>query len=69
MSQPDLARRIDRAEQDVTAVADTVVDIKETVDEHTATLAEHGRQLATIQETQREHGRLLARIADRLDVE
>lgn len=38
MSQPDLARRVDRVEQDLTAISDTVVEIKETVDGNTATL-------------------------------
>lgn len=65
MSQPDLSRRVDRIEVDLAAVADTVVEIKETVGGHTRelgeirqeqerqarTLAEHGQQLTGIQQT------------------
>ncbi|WP_253831091.1 hypothetical protein [Prauserella aidingensis] len=74
MSQPDLSRRVDRTEDDLTAVADTVVEIKEAVDGHTrelgeirqeqerqaGTLSEHGDQLTSIQQT-------LATILQRLD--
>lgn len=68
MSQPaDLSRRVDRTESDLTAIADTVVEIKETVEQHSDTLAEHGRQLTAIQDTQREHGATLNAILARLD--
>lgn len=82
MSQPaDLSRRVDRAEGDLTAIADTVVENKEALEALTervdgldakvaansATLAEHGQQLASIQETQREHGEVLNAILARLD--
>ncbi|MGH3631872.1 MAG: hypothetical protein ACRDRL_31085 [Sciscionella sp.] len=55
MSSPELSRRVDRHEDDIRAISDTVLDIKETVDgladvqqQHTATLAEHGRELGEI---------------------
>lgn len=50
---PTSPRRVDRLEQDLTAVAGTVVDIKETVD--------------AIERTQRDHGVLLQRIAAHLE--
>jgi septal ring factor EnvC (AmiA/AmiB activator) len=60
MASPEqVVRRVERAEQDITAIGDTLLDIKQTVDSHTeelaairATLGEHGRTLA-------EHGRKL----------
>ncbi len=52
--------RVERAEQDITAIWDTTLDIKETVDGHTETLAEHGRTLA-------DHGRKLDDITGRFD--
>ena len=46
MASPEqVSRRVERAEQDITAISDTTLDIKETVDDHTETLAEHGRKL------------------------
>lgn len=51
-SPEQVSRRVERAEQDITAISDTVLDIKETVGAHTETLAEHGRKLDAI------HGRL-----------
>ncbi|MGH4019782.1 MAG: hypothetical protein ACRDT0_11210 [Pseudonocardiaceae bacterium] len=49
MASPEqVSRRVDRAEQDLTAISHTVLDIKETVDGHTETLAEHGRKLDAI---------------------
>lgn len=74
MNQPDLSRRVDRAENDLTAISDTVIEIKETVDVHTRELGEirqeqerqartqagHGDQLTSIQQT-------LATILQRLD--
>ena len=55
MSSPELSRRVDRHEDDIRAISDTVMDIKETVDgladvqqQHTVTLAAHGRELGEI---------------------
>ncbi|BBG05745.1 hypothetical protein C8E95_7109 [Pseudonocardia autotrophica] len=67
MAGPDLSRRVERAEEDVTAISDTVLEIKETVDRHTETLEAHGRELAAIRETQSQHGEVLAEILRRLD--
>jgi hypothetical protein len=67
MTRPELSRRVGRAEEDLTAVSDTVLDIKETVDRHTETLAVHGRELTVIRETQVQHGEVLAEILRRLD--
>jgi tetrahydromethanopterin S-methyltransferase subunit G len=52
MPRPDLPqeRRIERLEEDFQAVTDTLDDIQTTVHQHTATLADHGRQLANIRE-------------------
>ncbi len=61
MAGPEqVSRRVARAEQDITAISVTTLDIKETVDGHTETLAEHGRTLA-------DHGRKLDDITGRLD--
>lgn len=49
MASPEqVSRRVNRAEHDIAAISDTVLDIKETVDGHTETLAEHGRKLDVI---------------------
>lgn len=40
MTSADLPRRVDRTEEDLTAVSDTVLETKKVVDQHTATLAE-----------------------------
>ncbi|MGH4020325.1 MAG: hypothetical protein ACRDT0_14045 [Pseudonocardiaceae bacterium] len=49
MASPEqVSRRVERAEQDITAISDTALDIKEAVDGHTETLAEHGRKLDDI---------------------
>ncbi len=48
MASPE---RLVRAEEDITAIGDTVVDIKATVDAHTETLSSHGRDLADIKGT------------------
>ncbi|MGH4018530.1 MAG: hypothetical protein ACRDT0_04650 [Pseudonocardiaceae bacterium] len=56
MASPEvarLARRVDEQDETVRAVSDTVLDIKETVDQHTGTLA-------AVQETQAQQGLLLA---------
>ncbi len=56
MVNPEVTRLVRRAnEQDETvrAVGDTVLDIKETVDQHT-------EMLVAIRETQAQHGELLA---------
>ena len=61
MASPEqVSRRVERAEQDITAISDTTLDIKETVDGHTETLAQHGRTLAEHGRTLAEHGRTLA---------
>ena len=61
MASPEQgSRRVERAEQDITAISDTTLDIKETVDGHTETLAQHGRTLAEHGRTLAEHGRTLA---------
>lgn len=57
MASPEVARlvrRVNEQDEAVCAVSDTVLDIKETVDQQTETLA-------VIQETQAQHGELLAR--------
>lgn len=71
MSNPEvarLARRADEQDETIRAVSDTVLDIKETVDQHT-------EELATIKQTQEQHTRalnqhteLLNEILRRLDV-
>ena len=40
--------RLMRAEEDITAISDTVLDIRATVNAHTDTLSTHGRELAGI---------------------
>ncbi|MGH3973907.1 MAG: hypothetical protein ACRDS9_11380 [Pseudonocardiaceae bacterium] len=74
MAIPDLSRRVARTEEDLAAIADTMLEIKATVDRHTDTLAAHGRELAAhgreltaIRETQAQHGEALAEILRRLD--
>jgi chromosome segregation ATPase len=59
MASPE---RLVRAEEDITAISDTVLDIKATVDAHTETLSEHGRDLVDIKGTLSEHGRDLVDI-------
>lgn len=66
MSQPDLSRRVHRTEDDLTALADTIVGIQETVDEHTTTLAEHGRALGEIRQEQECQAVTLAEHGDQL---
>ncbi len=39
MTSADLPRRVERTEEDLTAVSDTVLEIKDVVDQHTETLA------------------------------
>lgn len=48
MASPE---RLMRAEEDITAISDTVLDIKATVDSHTETLSGHGRDLTDIKGT------------------
>lgn len=69
MSSPELSRRVDRHEDDIRAISDTVLDIKETVDglaeaqqQHTATLATHGRDLAELKATVAGHTEMLTEI-------
>ncbi|MGH4013608.1 MAG: hypothetical protein ACRDSL_06670, partial [Pseudonocardiaceae bacterium] len=52
MTSPELARRVERVEQDLTAISDTVLDIKDTVDQHTG-------ELVAIKRTQEQHSQLL----------
>jgi chromosome segregation ATPase len=52
MTRPELSRRVERAEEDLTAMFDTVLDIKETVDRHTEILAVHGHKLDSLKENQ-----------------
>jgi hypothetical protein len=50
MASPDqLARRVERNEEDLRAAIDTVVDIREVQQQHTTTLAKHGRTLEAIE--------------------
>ena len=60
MTRPELLRRVERTEEDLTAISEIVLDIKETVDRHTDTLAEHGRMLADHGRILADHGRILA---------
>jgi septal ring factor EnvC (AmiA/AmiB activator) len=76
-----LVRRVDEQDETVRALGDTMLDIKETVDQHTETLAtiqeavdQHTETLATIQETlaqqgetRERHGELLVEILRRLN--
>lgn len=57
MASPE---RLVRAEEDIIAISDTVLDIKATVDAHTDTLSTHGRDLADIKD-------ILATITSTLD--
>ncbi|MGH3435707.1 MAG: hypothetical protein ACRDRN_04495 [Sciscionella sp.] len=80
MSQPDLARPGERAEQDVTAIADTVVDIHTRVqalqqaqrDQATTLVSLRGKVegmqtgLAAMQQVQHEHRQQLGAIQDTL---
>jgi methyl-accepting chemotaxis protein len=52
VTSPELYRRVDRAEQDLTAISDTLLDIKETVDQHTD-------ELASIKRIQGQHSEVL----------
>ena len=74
MTTPDLTPRVRWLEEDVSAITDTVLDIKHRVDGHTRihgehglTLDEHGTELAAIRGTRAEHGEALAEILRRLD--
>jgi uncharacterized coiled-coil protein SlyX len=63
---PRLSRRLDEQDDTVRALSDTLLDIKETVEQHTATLAEHTGALTSIQQTQAQQGELLTEILRRL---
>lgn len=55
MSSPEvvrLNRRVTAQDESLRAIADTTVEIKDTLDDHTTTLAEHGRQLGEIRQEQ-----------------
>ncbi|PXY16497.1 hypothetical protein BAY59_38455 (plasmid) [Prauserella coralliicola] len=68
MASPDpLSGRMTRAEEDITAVSDTLLDIQETVHGHTDTLAEHGRALGEIRQEQERQAAKLDEIAAGLD--
>jgi septal ring factor EnvC (AmiA/AmiB activator) len=63
---PRLRRRLEEQDDTIRALSDTVLDIKDTVDGHTRTLAEQSRLLGQIQTTQAQQGELLAEILRRL---
>ena len=84
MAATDLARltrRIDKHDEDIRVVADLLVDVKETVDQHTVQLAAIGERLdavaGTLQQqggmlekqgrTLEQHGGMLAEILRRLE--
>lgn len=48
MTSADLPRRIERTEEDLTAVSDTVLEIKEVVDGHTEALADIRTEVAAV---------------------
>jgi uncharacterized coiled-coil protein SlyX len=62
MSSPELSRRVGRQEEDLQAISDTVLEIKDVVDGHTTTLTQHGQDLAEIKTTLIQHGQDLAEI-------
>jgi septal ring factor EnvC (AmiA/AmiB activator) len=59
-SRDPLVRRVDRQDEDLRVIADTVLDIQETVDQHTMELAAIKGMLA-------DHDRRLDGIDSRLD--
>jgi hypothetical protein len=67
VTSPELYRRVDRAEQDLTAISDTVLDIKDTVDQHTGELAAIKRIQDQHTELLNQHTELLNEILRRLD--
>ena len=52
--------RIDALDESLRAVSDTLIDVKEVVDGHTVTLAEHGHVLVDLKETVDGHTEILA---------
>jgi septal ring factor EnvC (AmiA/AmiB activator) len=69
MASPDvarLARRVDEQDDTVRAISDTVLDIKDTVDQHTETLAAIQHSQTAMQQAQEQQGELLAEILRRL---
>lgn len=60
VSPEQVVRCVERAEQDITAISDTVLDIKETVGGHT-------QELAAIRSTLDDHGRKLETLDGRMD--
>ncbi len=68
MASPELSRRVERAEQDLTAISDTVLDIKDTVDQHTGELAFVKRTQEQHTQLLNQHTELLNEILRRLDV-
>jgi uncharacterized coiled-coil protein SlyX len=69
-----LVRRVDEQDETVRAIGDTLLDIKETVDQHTETLAaiqetlaQQGGTLAQQGETLEHHSELLTRQGETLE--
>lgn len=74
MTSPELSRRVERHDQDLTAISDTVLDIRDTVDQHTEELAvikrtqgQHTQQLNQHTQLLNQHTELLNEILRRLD--
>ena len=75
-----LTRRVDKHDEDIRVLGDTLIDIKSTVDQHSETLAEHTAileqhtatleqhtvQLTGVEGTLERHGGLLVEILRRL---
>jgi Fe-S-cluster formation regulator IscX/YfhJ len=66
--------RVDALDESLRAVGDTLIDVKETVDGHTVTLAEHGQVLVELKDTVdghtvtlAEHSRVLVELKDTVD--
>ncbi|MGH3624551.1 MAG: hypothetical protein ACRDQ5_22650 [Sciscionella sp.] len=67
MASPEqLSRRVNRAEQNITAISDTLLDVQETVHAHTETLADHGRQLGEIRQEQERQATRLDEVEQRM---
>jgi hypothetical protein len=65
MSSPEvvrLDRRVTAQDESLRAIADTTVEIKDAVDGHTTTLAEHSQQLGDIRQEQERQATKLAEI-------
>jgi len=73
MASPEALRRINQHEEDLRAIGDTVIDIKEIVDQHTQelvtikhTVAQHTQELGTIKHTVTQHTQELGTIKHQL---